>query len=75
MIRHVRGEALSIGDVLSSGPSWYYQKQFFTGQAVSPPATLELRFSKESHDQPRQNQFNTAEVHRGEPRNQRPAGK
>jgi len=41
MIRHVRGEGLSIGDILSWGPSWYYQKQFFTGHAVSPAATLE----------------------------------
>jgi len=41
MIRHVRGEGLSIGDVLTWGPSWYYQKQFFTGAAVSPQATLE----------------------------------
>jgi hypothetical protein len=40
MIRHVRGEGLSIGDVLSWGPSWYFQKQFFTGQAISPPADL-----------------------------------
>jgi hypothetical protein len=41
MIRHIRGEALSIGDVLSWGPSWYYQKQFFSGRAVSPAAGLE----------------------------------
>jgi hypothetical protein len=41
MIRHVRGEGLSIGDVLSWGPSWYYQKQFFTGRATSPAASLE----------------------------------
>ena len=41
MIRHVRGEGLSIGDVLTWGPSWYYQKQFFTGRAASPAATLE----------------------------------
>src|SRR5207244_3850891 len=41
MIRHVRGEGLSIGDVLTWGPSWYYQKQFFTGHADSLPATLE----------------------------------
>ena len=34
MIRQMRGEALSIGDVLSWAPSWYYQKQFFTGQTV-----------------------------------------
>ena len=41
MIRHVRGEGLSIGDVLTWGPSYYYQKRFFTGHAVSPPAGLE----------------------------------
>lgn len=41
MIRQVRGEGLSVGDVLSWGPSWYYQKQFFSGRAVSPPAGLE----------------------------------
>ena len=41
MIRHVRGEGLSIGDVLSWGPSWYYQKQFFNGRAISPAASLE----------------------------------
>lgn len=43
MIRHVRGEALSIGEVLAWGPSWYYQKQFFSGNAISPPAELEHR--------------------------------
>ena len=41
MIRHVRGEALAIGDVLSWGPGWYYQKTFFTGHVESPAATLE----------------------------------
>ncbi len=41
MIRQVRGEGLSIGDVLTWGPSWYYQKQFFTGHANSPQAALE----------------------------------
>jgi hypothetical protein len=41
MIRHARGEGMSIGDVLSWGPSWYYQKQFFTGHAISPAAALE----------------------------------
>jgi hypothetical protein len=41
VIRQVRGEGLAVGDVLSWGPSWYYQKQFFTGHAVSPAATLE----------------------------------
>jgi hypothetical protein len=41
IIRQVRGEGLSIGDVLTWASSWYYQKQFFTGHAESPPATLE----------------------------------
>jgi hypothetical protein len=41
MIRHVRGEGLSIGDILSWAPSWYYQKQFFTGHSESPAASLE----------------------------------
>jgi len=41
MIRHVRGEGLGIGDVLTWGPSWYYQKQFFSGHAQSPAAGLE----------------------------------
>jgi hypothetical protein len=41
MIRHMRGEALSVGDALNWSPSWYYQKQFFKGHAESPPAALE----------------------------------
>lgn len=41
VIRHVRGEGLSIAEVLTWGPGWYYQKQFFTGRAESPPAALE----------------------------------
>lgn len=41
MIRHVRGEALSAASVLTWGPCFYYQKQFFTGSSISPPATLE----------------------------------
>ena len=41
MIRQVRGEALYIGDVLTWGPGYYYQKQFFTGHAESPMAGLE----------------------------------
>ena len=41
MVRHVRGEGLAIGDVLTWGPGYYYQKQFFSGHAVSPAATLE----------------------------------
>ena len=31
MYRQVRGEALDLGDVLTWGPGYYYQKQFFTG--------------------------------------------
>lgn len=56
MIRQVRGEGLSIGDVLTWGPSWYYQKQFFTGRAVSPQGTLEhpeLQVANNSNWQPR----------------------
>src|ERR1043165_4605283 len=41
MIRQARGEGLAVGDVLTWAPSWYYQKQFFTGHAISPPANLE----------------------------------
>jgi len=35
VIYQVRGEGLSVGDVLTWGPSWYYQKQFFR-QSVDP---------------------------------------
>ena len=38
MIRLVRGEGLCVGDILTWGPSWYYQKRFFCGSAESPPA-------------------------------------
>ena len=41
MIRHVRGEGLAVGSALNWGPSWYYQKQFFSGSTLSPDATLE----------------------------------
>jgi hypothetical protein len=41
MIRHVRGEGLNIGSVLTWGPCFYHQKQFFSGDTVSPAATLE----------------------------------
>jgi hypothetical protein len=41
MIRQARGEALSVGDILTWGPGYYYQKQFFTGHAESPMAGLE----------------------------------
>lgn len=56
MIRHVRGEGLTIGDILTWGPSWYYQKQFFTGLATSPQATLEhpeLQAANNTSFQPR----------------------
>ena len=36
IIRHVRGEALTFGDVLTWGPGYYYQKQFFTGRVHDP---------------------------------------
>ncbi len=32
MMRHILGEDLNVGCVLSWGPCWYYQKDFFTGQ-------------------------------------------
>jgi len=32
MMRHIMGEDLNVGCVLSWGPCWYYQKQFFDGQ-------------------------------------------
>lgn len=41
MIRHIRGEGLAMAEVLSWGPSWYYQKQFFSGRTISPAAGLE----------------------------------
>jgi hypothetical protein len=31
MMRHIVGEDLNVGCVLSWGPCWYYQKQFFEG--------------------------------------------
>ena len=32
MMRHILGEDLNVGCVLSWGPCWYYQKEFFEGQ-------------------------------------------
>ncbi len=32
MMRHILGEDLKIGSVLSWGPSWYFQKTFFEGK-------------------------------------------
>jgi hypothetical protein len=40
MLRHARGEGLSIGAVLNWAPGYYYQKQFFTGQAHHPTGEL-----------------------------------
>lgn len=41
MIRHIRGEALSIGEVLTWAAGFDYQRQFNTGHAISPAASLE----------------------------------
>jgi hypothetical protein len=48
MLRHVRGEDLAVGCVLSWGPCWYTQKQFFDGRvsALSARDTL-LRYDVE----------------------------
>src|SRR5262245_24675388 len=35
MMRQILGEDLNVGCVLSWGPCWYYQKQFFQGQVHS----------------------------------------
>ncbi|MGP6176249.1 CehA/McbA family metallohydrolase [Microbacterium sp. A196] len=51
MIRQIRGEALSVGSVLTWGPAYYHQKQFFTGEAISPSATLEHRELQEANNQ------------------------
>ncbi len=32
MMRHILGEDLNVGCVLSWGPCWYFQKQFFSGK-------------------------------------------
>ena len=42
MTRQILGEALNIGSVLTWGPCYYYQKQFFTGQdnPLSKPERL-----------------------------------
>ena len=41
MIRHVRGEALAVGDVLTWGPGYYHQKKFFSGHVHEPKNILE----------------------------------
>jgi hypothetical protein len=39
MYRQVKGEALDVGDVLTWGPGYNYQKQFFTGHVQPGPST------------------------------------
>lgn len=48
MIRHILGEALSVGSVLTWGPGYYYQKQFFEARdnKLSTPDTL-MRYDLE----------------------------
>ncbi len=48
MMRHVIGEDLNIGSVLSWGPCWYTQKQFFSGDVskLSTPENI-LRYDVE----------------------------
>ncbi len=48
MVRHLVGEDLNVGCVLSWGPCWYYQKQFFDGRVseLSPPGNL-MRYDVE----------------------------
>lgn len=48
MVRHLVGEDLNVGCVLSWGPCWYYQKQYFDGQVskLSRPGNL-MRYDVE----------------------------
>jgi hypothetical protein len=48
MMRHILGEDLNVGCVLSWGPCWYYQKQFFEGSVhkLSTPDYL-MRYDVE----------------------------
>lgn len=48
MMRHILGEDLNVGCVLSWGPCWYTQKQFFEGRAsaISTPDNL-MRYDVE----------------------------
>ena len=47
-MRHILGEDLNVGCVLSWGPCWYYQKQFFEGKVhkLSQPGNL-MRYDVE----------------------------
>ncbi|MCA9193732.1 MAG: CehA/McbA family metallohydrolase [Planctomycetales bacterium] len=48
MMRHILGEDLNVGCVLSWGPCWYFQKQFFEGRVspISKPGYL-MRYDVE----------------------------
>lgn len=48
MLRHIIGEDLNVGCVLTWGPCWYYQKQFFEGETspLSKPDYL-MRYDVE----------------------------
>ncbi|HJT35967.1 MAG TPA: CehA/McbA family metallohydrolase [Pirellulales bacterium] len=48
MLRHIAGEDLNIGCVLSWGPCWYHQKQFFEGKVseLSTPRNV-MRYDVE----------------------------
>lgn len=48
MVRHLVGEDLNVGCVLSWGPCWYFQKQYFDGKVseFSPPGNL-MRYDVE----------------------------
>jgi hypothetical protein len=48
MMRHIEGEDLNVGCVLSWGPCWYFQKQFFEGKTsqLSTPRYL-MRYDVE----------------------------
>ncbi len=48
MVRHLVGEDLNVGCVLSWGPCWYFQKQYFDGQVskLSRPGNL-MRYDVE----------------------------
>jgi hypothetical protein len=48
MMRHILGEDLNVGCVLSWGPCWYFQKQYFEGKVheLSQPGNL-MRYDVE----------------------------
>jgi hypothetical protein len=48
MLRHLKGEDLDVGCVLSWGPCWYFQKQFFSGKVhESSSADCVMRYDVE----------------------------